>query len=506
MKRTNKSAIFLIIAGFLMFSGVSYAEKRQKPYIRPTEDEEVEKQEYEKDKITGEEQVSTQETEEKEPEEIKPVETAVEEDKKEPEVEQEPEVKEEPQSEQSPVVVREVEGTPVEIIPRAGNSVSVILMIANGMGASLYGIVRQYRQIIEEKSLCMEQVMNAGTTGYLITQSADYIVSDNAAAASAIATGYKVNNGVISITPEGKKPETILERMQGLGMSVGVITTCEVTDSLTAAFTVHAENEDKKETIALQQLNKNLDVIMGGGFKWFDAGNRSDGIDLIQRAQKMNYTIVTSRNELSKIRAEDTGKIIGLFADRMLDFSVKENKNQPTLAHMVNVALGVLKKNEKGFFLLVEGGRIAHAAHGNLTKEVINEVLSFDDAVREVLEYMQSDPEVLLVITANVEVGCPVISKKNWGDKYMKDNDMGGIFKKDSGLVMWQTQHHTATPVPVFAVGPGSEKVAGIQDNTCMFKIMKTERQVHKEPEQETEQVREVPRRRKPSGRRNRRR
>ncbi len=489
MKKNKKIIILFLVILFFISPVISHA-RDQKRYVKPPEEEETE-QDFEKQKTVVEEpeEELREVVEGEKPEEAKAEEPEV----KEPAVEKERVVKE----------IKELKEIPVEPSLKVSNPVSVILMVANGMGPSLYGIAKYYRQFVEKKSLNMERVMNEGSTGYMVNHSADFVVPDNAAASSSLATGCKVKNGVISITPEGRKSETVLEKMQEMGMSVGMVTTCEVTDALPAAFSAHAENEDMKESIALQQLEKNMDVIMGGGFKWFDVKKRSDGKDLIQRAQKMNYSIVTDRNELSKIRVKDTEKIIGLFAERMLDFSVKDNKEQPTLSHMVRIAMGILKRNERGFFLLVEGGRIAHAAHGKMTNEALREVLAFDDAVGEVLKELESSPEVLLIITSNMEVGCPILSKEDWGDEYMREKDLEWIVNRNDELITWPTKCHTATPVFVFAVGPGSEKVVGMHDNTYMIEVMETERPVLKggpgtEIMEEAGKVKDVPESKEP--------
>ncbi len=468
MKRTEKRIILSLVFVFFASAVISHAGS-QKRYVKPPEEEETE-QDSEKQEIAVKkpEEKPGDAAGEKNPGEVKVAEPAVKE---------KPAAQTEPKTEaQKEPVVKKVQEVPVRPSLEVSSPVSVVLMVANGMGPSLYGIAKYYSQFVEDKPLNMEKVMNDGATGYMVNRSADFIVPDNASAASALATGCRVKNGVISITPEGGNPETILEKMQEMGMSVGLVTNCEVNDALTAAFSAHAENENMKEAIALQQLEKNMDVVMGGGFKWFDVLKRSDGKDLIQRAQKMNYNIVTSRNELSKIRVKDTEKLIGLFAERMLDFSVNDNKKQPTLTHMVRVALGVLKNNKRGFFLLVEGGRIAHAAHGKLTKEALGEILAFDEAVGEVLMELESSPEILLIVTSNMEVGCPILSKSDWKDEYMREKDLKGINNKNNELIKWPTKCNTATPVFVFAIGPGSEKVAGLHDNTHMIEIMETER------------------------------
>jgi alkaline phosphatase len=171
----------------------------------------------------------------------------------------------------------------------------------------------------------------------------------------------------------------------------------------------------------------------------------------------------------------------------MLHFVSDNIKEEPTLAHMTRVALGVLKKNEKGFFLLVEGGRIAHAAHANMTGKMIREILAFDEAVGEVLGFLQSNPDTLLIITSNLEVGGPVLSKKVWDEKYVLKQDFKQILDDTKELIIWPTRNHTATPAIVFAKGPGSEGVTGVHDNTYLMKIMETEVPVVQVKEEITE-------------------
>lgn len=476
MKKISILTFLLIIAGFLTTPGLVQA-KTNKPYIDVPEEEQV---------ITDSDKTDKEVIEENIDEQTKKSNVIL---KDEAVVEEETEKWEskKPAINETTPEITQLQGIIAEPAKKELKPKSIILMVANGMGLSSYGIAKYYREFVENGSLAMEKVANQGMTGFLFTCSTYNVISDNPAASSALATGFKVKNGAISITADGKKPETVLEKMKNKGLSVGMVTTSEITDALTAAFSSHVESEDLKELIATQQLANQIDILMGGGEKWFDAGKRSDGKDLLELAQKMNYSVITSKNELSKIRANDTEKILGLFAERMLHFVSDNIKEEPTLAHMTRVALGVLKKNEKGFFLLVEGGRIAHAAHANMTGKMIREILAFDEAVGEVLGFLQSNPDTLLIITSNLEVGGPVLSKKVWDEKYVLKQDFKQILDDTKELIIWPTRNHTATPAIVFAKGPGSEGVTGVHDNTYLMKIMETEVPVVQVKEEITE-------------------
>jgi len=362
---------------------------------------------------------------------------------------------------------------PVQIVTTLGlGPKNIILMMPTGMGLSSYCIAKYYSEFVKNKSLNMDYFFNKGVTGYVMNSSEDFIVPDNAAAMSAMVTGHKVKNGTISITQDGKKPESAVIKAKKLGLKTGIVTTCEITDTLPAALTAHVENEDMKDKVAEQQLDSGIDVLMGGGLQWFDVKKRVDGKNLLEKAQKMGYTIVTDSSELSKIRPEVTGKILGLFSDRMMDFVVAKNKTQPSLSHMVRVALGTLDKADKGFLLVVEGGRIAHAAIGNLTEKMVGEIIAFDEALSEVLDYIQNKDDTLVIITPGVDIGSPVLSKRGWEDRYMQKGDFEQLFTKGDAFIIWPVHHNTATPVFITALGPGSEAVSGMHEGAFLSDLM----------------------------------
>jgi alkaline phosphatase len=124
--------------------------------------------------------------------------------------------------------------------------------------------------------------------------------------------------------------------------------------------------------------------------------------------KKDGYTYVGNKNELQAVDPNATSKLLGLFAGSHLSYdldrqNVEELKSEPTLADMTRTALAILAKNPKGFFLMVEGGRIDHACHLHDIKASIFETLAFDEAVKAALDFQKAHPEVLVIVTADHE-------------------------------------------------------------------------------------------------------
>jgi alkaline phosphatase len=289
---------------------------------------------------------------------------------------------------------------------------NVILMIADGFGPQHFGAAWLYNDRILHKPLCMVSLMNQGHTGYLANDTEDAVVTESAAAASQMATGIKSVARVISMSPDpdpdGIPFTTILEIAQRRGMSTGLVTTSGITDATPAAFAAHVLKRNEEDKIAVQELAHKVDVLMGGRKQLFlpksaSGSKRTDERDLIHEAAQAGYSIVETSQELNDVKE---GRVLGLFSLGNMAYELeRQSTKQPSLAAMADKTFTLLGKNPKGFFAMIEGGRIDHAAHWNDVAGIIHDSLAFDEAVCVAMDFQQHHPNTLLIVTSDHETG-----------------------------------------------------------------------------------------------------
>jgi alkaline phosphatase len=276
------------------------------------------------------------------------------------------------------------------------------------MGPSHFGAAWLYSNRVLGKDLKMVEVMQAGRTGYLANDTADSTVTESAAAATQIACGVRVPARAVGMGPDGKSPcKTILEIARERGMATGLVTTSEITDATPAGFSAHVEHRSNETSVAAQQLALGVDVLMGGRKQFFlpevSAGKRQDGRNLLDEARAAGYAVVGDAQEL---KAAKGPKILGLFNMGNMVYEIDRGPTlEPSLAEMTAKALEVLAPNPHGFFAMIEGGRIDHAAHRNDAAGVIHDTLAFDAAVGVALDFARKHPDTLLIVTADHETG-----------------------------------------------------------------------------------------------------
>ncbi len=414
-------------------------------------------------------------------------------------------------------------------------------MIGDGMGPAHVQAAWLYATRQLGKNLVMTEVMDRGQTAYMVNDTADSTVTESAAAAVQMATGVKVLAKSIGIGPDGKVLKTILEMAKEKGKSTGLVTTSGITDATPAAFVAHVGKRSEEERIAEQLVDSNVNLLFGGGKIFFlpeaEKGRRKDARNLIDEAKQNGYVLVSTAEEMKNARGE---KLLGLFNQGNMLFEIdRKGSQEPSLAEMTSKALDVLSKNKNGFFLMVEAGRIDHAAHHNDIAALISDVLAFDEAVKVAYDFQKANPDTLLIMTADHETGGLVILPySQTGDEYvginfgaiaqikgsyekrsrelgmdptpekikevmkrfyeidLKDEEVRAIkenalkkldprhfhYDMDGSIAFvlrlyhrigWATDSHSATPLFLWGIGPGSEKIKGWRHNTDLFGIMK---------------------------------
>jgi alkaline phosphatase len=290
----------------------------------------------------------------------------------------------------------------------SGKAKNVILLIGDGMGPSHFGATWFYSNRVLGKELKMVEVMNAGRTAYLVNDTADAIVTESAAAAGQIATGKKMTARALSMAADGKTPvTTIAETLKSKGVAIGLVTTSGITDATPAAFAAHVPHRSDEASVADQELKFGVDILLGGRKQFFlpevSAGKRKDGRNLLDEARQAGYTVVGDADEL---KAAKGSKILGLFNMGNMTYEIdRASTMEPSLAEMTAKTLDVLSRNPKGFFAMIEGGRIDHAAHRNDAAGTIHDTLAFDEAVGVAREFSRRHPDTLMIVTADHETG-----------------------------------------------------------------------------------------------------
>ncbi len=413
---------------------------------------------------------------------------------------------------------------------------NVILLIGDGYGFSHFEIARAVKQLTNNTTLAQINVMNQGNTGYISTPPENGLVPDSAAAGTALATGHKTENGVLSQSPDGSPYKTVLELAKARGMATGLVSTSYITDATPAAFSAHSATRGAYADIAEQQLLiTGVDVMMGGGREDFireseSGSRRKDSRDLLAEAQAAGYTLVSTAAELARIDPARAPRLLGLFALHTMGYDIdRATTNEPSLALMTQKALDVLRLQREGFFLMVEGARIDHAAHANDAAAVGRDVLAFDEAVRIAYQFAREHPETLLIVTADhetggvalnygatpdhlrllmeqqrsveammKEIGKPITAGalqtavRRYTPFTLSDEEVEHVLAQQrptpflsnwasdllAGVlsarynIAWASRNHTGEPLFAFGVGPGAEKLRGFHDNTDIGKII----------------------------------
>ena len=319
----------------------------------------------------------------------------------------------------------------------AGEAKNVIFFLGDGMGPTSVTAARIYKYG-EDGKLNMETLER---TARVITYSNDAQTTDSAPSMAAYMTGVKMNNEVISMTPDtsafdpvtfkpyvaangvdstcaagnGRPVQTILEIAKANGLAVGAVTTTRVTHATPATTYSHLCHRDGENVIAAQAvpggvgynaaLGSGLDVLMGGGRKHFlpntvAGGARSDGRDLTAELTAAGYTVVTDKTGFDAIPAA-ASKVVGLFTSSHMSYELdRDPSKEPSLKEMTLKAIDVLSKNSKGYFLMVEGGRIDHALHDTNAKRALEDVVAFDEAIKATLAKVDLS-KTLIVVTAD---------------------------------------------------------------------------------------------------------
>lgn len=409
---------------------------------------------------------------------------------------------------------------------------NVIVLLGDGMGANHVRVAEMYAEAVLDRTLSFSTLP---VRSPMLINSLESAGTDSAASITALLSGYKTKNAMLNMLPDGEYVYSLGEAAQAAGKSVGFITTTRLTHATPAGIYGHVAHRSMENELADQMVAFAPDVALGGGLRHFlpqsdEDSVREDDHDPLRALGRAGYMIVRNRSELQAIDLERSRRLVGLFRDGYMTYDFERtirDRDEPSLAEMTAAALAVLDNNTSGFFLLVEAGRIDHAAHVGDTKTMILEVLAFDDAIRVALDFQAANPDTLVIVTADHETGGlrrmpdtaqyigtlePIACNMGYLNDLLDDADvlevvadcgipltdedkallrehpadmdpeqmswlddvkvstwaqyvLSGIIARNAH-VEWTTSGHTPQAVFTYAIGPGEERYAGLLDNT----------------------------------------
>lgn len=327
---------------------------------------------------------------------------------------------------------------------------NIIFLIGDGMGLSSVSMMQlhnNYSPTIFDK---------ANNIALQKTYSSDNRVTDSAASGTALATGFKTNNTMLGMTPDGTHVESLTELAKRHGKSTGIVVTTYVQHATPAAFYAHIASRHEYLTISEQLLASSLDVVIGGGMGYFVERYGDYTTEAIANA---GYSLARTMAQLESHNADN--RLMALIADK----EVGENSGD-YLAHATTKALAILEERggENGFVLMVEGSLIDGMGHGNNAEGQIVEMQGFMKAIEVAVEYAQNHPDTLVVVTADHETGGLAIVGSN---SDFNLSEQGVEFR-------WATDGHSAQMVPIYLYGSGAEIINGIMENSDLGAKLKS--------------------------------
>ena len=295
---------------------------------------------------------------------------------------------------------------------RAQQAKYVFYFIGDGMGLNQVNTTEMYKAELEGR-IGTEQLLFGSfpAAGMATSYSATNSITDSAAGGTALATGSKTYNGAIGVDKDRNPLESVAYRAKKSGKKVGIATSVSIDHATPASFYAHQADRNMYYEIACELPQSGFDFFAGAGLlkpeKTADGKKATNVCSIIEDA---GYTIARGMEQYRE-KAPEADKILllqeeGAAADA-LPYAIDRKEGDLTLAQITESAIDFLTEdNRKGFFLMVEGGKIDWACHDNDPATVVNEVIDFDNAIKVAYEFYQKHPkETLIVVTADHETG-----------------------------------------------------------------------------------------------------
>jgi alkaline phosphatase len=387
----------------------------------------------------------------------------------------------------------------------------IILFVGEGLAPGRLAATRAFAGRADNR-LSLDSMANVAL---LTNCSKDFAAPDQAAAATAIATGVRVNNRAIAIDDNGKPIKNLIELAREHGRAIGLVTDAKLTDPTSAAFYAHPTDSNDVESIAADFVNgAKIDIAMGGGSAQFlptaKGGERQDGRDLLLDLRRNGFDIVQTRAELETIPAWRRSKLFGAFSKTELAFAnqVEERSQQPSLSDMVRRAIELLQYNTGGYLLVVDAGLMRKAAQENSGERTFSQTIELDRAVAVARNF--AGPKSTIIVCGDVAIGGlslngfpfrqdsgiallglnaggqPWITwatgpngTKSYGAAKIPGNPNGNgneqpsVEQREPAAVYTKAALDTVEDVIAFGSGPGTDALRGVIDNTVIFEIIR---------------------------------
>lgn len=449
----------------------------------------------------------------------------------------------------------------VKVKPNTDTAKSAVLFLGDGMGISTVTAARIFDGQQKNMEYGEENVLSWEVfpwTALVKTYTVDMQGTDSASSATAFLNGIKTNGGVVGVDEtvrrgycetltEKSKVVSILTLAERAGMSTGVVTTTRATHATPASSYAHSVDrgwESDKDLnskvkddgsnckdIATQLVEyshgNGIEVVFAGGRREFmhknqsdpeypdKKGDRQDNKDLIKQwlEKYPGSHYVWNKTAFDKIDPNKVNRVLGLFEPSHMQYesdrTASDTPGEPSIAEMTEKAIKILQKNPKGYFLLVEGGRIDHAHHDGSAYNALHEAVAFNKAVQTANDIVQKD-DTLITVTADhshvftiggyTKRGNPVlgvqvnVDGKEANDSFGKAYTALGYFDGPGGLngsrpdmrgvktdakdflqqatVLLDYESHASEDVGVYADGPGAYLFHGVVEQPYVFHVM----------------------------------
>ena len=399
----------------------------------------------------------------------------------------------------------------------------IFLFIGDGMGINQVEITNKYLKKQNKQSLVFSKFKNIALTS---TNCLDREITDSGASGTAIACGEKTNFKRIGTDSSGnKKLKSIAEIAKLKDWKVGIISSVGLNHATPASFYGHQNHRDNYIELAEDLTNSNFDFFAGAGIiidgSEVDKTKIIKDINLkkpiIENIKKANYEIIEGKINFKKINDFKEKKVFltNDIYQIALPYAIDKTSETNSLAEFTKYGIDFLD-NEKGFFMMVESGKIDWACHLNDAKTIVDEIIDFDKAIQEALKFYEKHPdETLIIVTADHETGgmslgnsvkkykinLKLLEKQKISVEYFKTKLDENLMKEDSLLqvyfdlkdidtlykkggidlirniniysgIGWSTIKHTGTPVLTYAKGVGENLFLGKIENTDIKKII----------------------------------
>ena len=286
----------------------------------------------------------------------------------------------------------------------------VFLFIGDGMSMTQVNSAEIYAKAIGSKEVGIKKLgfSQFPVAGMTTTYEAGSFITDSASAGTAMASGNKTLSGIINMDPgKTRKFATIAEQAKAAGYKIGIVSSVSLDHATPASFYAKVPSRGDMYDIAVQLTQSGFDYFGGGGFAQ-PKGKNKDKADVIDLARQSGYTYVNSREAFQALKPI-SGKVLAVNATLQdasaMPYEMDRKPDDLSLADYTRKGIELLD-NKKGFFMMVEGGKIDWAGHANDAMANISDVIALDNAVAEAVAFQSRHPnETLILVTGDHETG-----------------------------------------------------------------------------------------------------